>query len=119
MHPTGTKTKSLLSAFCRSDAELPREINHLRNKRIEVVCAPSHEEFHGLGLGIFNLFQHHIAEIEQAGALGNNAHAHTRLNQRHDGVYLGQLLDVTGRGPSFGQQISHQVVKVIGFIRQI
>ena len=78
MRPAGTKTKRLLSTFCRSEAELPRKFDHLRNKRIEVVGAPSHEEFHGLGLGILNLSQHHIAEIEQPRALGNNAHAHTR-----------------------------------------
>ena len=101
----------------RRCADLAREFDHLRNKRIEVVGTPCHEKFHGLGLGALDGTQHDIAEIQQSRALGDDAHPHAGVNERHDGMNLGQLLDVVRCDAGFGEQISDRVAKIISFVR--
>ncbi len=101
----------------RGGADLTREFDHLRNKRIEVVGPPRHEELHGLGLRALDGAQHDIAEIQQSRALGDNTHAHAGVNERHDGMNLGQLLDVVRCDAGLGEQISDQVAKIICFVR--
>ena len=101
----------------RGGADLAREFDHLRNKRIEVVGAPRHEKLHGLGLRVLDGTQHDITEIQQPGALGDNTHAHAGVNERHDRVNLGQLLDIVGCDAGLGEQISHQIAKIISFVR--
>ena len=87
----GSRT-SYLSAV--SDAA--RKLSHLRNQRVQVVGTPSMKSS-GLGLGIFYRPQHDIAEIEQPRAFGNNAETDTGVDKRHDGMNLGQLLDIVRR----------------------
>ena len=106
---------SLIVDRCSTD--LTREFDHLRNKRIEVVGAPRHEKLCGLGLRILDGAQHDIAEIQQPRALGDNTHAHAGVNERHDGMNLGQLLDIVRRDAGLGEQVSDQVAKIISFVR--
>ena len=114
--PSATvKLRHLLIAD-RNGADLTREFGHLRNKRVEVVRTPRHEKFCRSGLRVLNRPEHDIAEIQQPRALGDNTHAHTGVNERHDGMNLGQLLDVTWRNASLGEKISHQIAKIIRFI---
>src|SRR5258706_16445560 len=100
-----------------SGADLTRKIDHLRNKRVEVVRAPRHKKLYGLELRAFDGAQHDIAEIQKPRALGNNTHAHAGVNQRHDGMNLGQLLNIVGRNTGLGEQISNQIAKIISFVR--
>jgi len=101
----------------RRGADLAREFDHLRNKRIEVVRAPRHEKLHGLGLRALDRTQHDITEIQQSRALGDDAYAHAGVNERHNGMNLGQLLDVVRRDAGLGEQISDRVAKIISFVR--
>ena|SRR5882672_8487256 len=101
----------------RRGADLARELDHLRNKWIEVIRAPRHEKLHGLRLRALDRTQHDITEIQQSRALGDDAYAHAGVNERHDRMNLGQLLDIVRRDACLGEQISDRVAKIIGFVR--